>query len=575
MPRRAPSESPLQRGPAPPGSATAERAAPMSASSLAVAAVLLSLVILAFVVFPPGSRADVSWELTPPFVARDGARYVAQVPSGWPHDGNGTLENSRLRLIEDGTVLGPPHSPLSLISKLGRGRYAHLARGLHFSASDNSNPGANGRRYQVLMARQGPVALHLLATLLAYLLSAFLARGILCRWLPSRGGAWRTAILDYATPLVLVATAFQIACWSVVENRLPAKGKLEQELFHQAFEPSSAGSPRSFRFEPHHYLNYALDPRHRPAGSAVHDPVYRIRRSEALRPRSEVELRVLAIGGSTTYDNALAEEKDTWVFRLERQLRNELGDGVDVVNGGVGGYTIYENLIHYVTHLSHLEPDIVLLYTGINDVHPRLFASLAIDYSNYRRPWRGTTELTSRIYPLLAWLQPFRLWYLEIEIRLATRRNIGSETRGEYPPSGSWEEALQRNSSDLYRSILHQFVSLVRGQGRRVALLPQVFTPKNDRDQIFATGVEEHNLVAATLAAEQRIPYFASITSSQTLTASDTVDNCHFNRGGAAKMARLVAEELRRLGWLKQDQRRQPYQGSATSSLEEPTSTDS
>lgn len=56
---------------------------------------------------------------------------------------------SDLVLLEDGRPLGPPHSLHADIRNLGAGRYSHWTRdSLYFSASDNSDPRRNGRRYE-------------------------------------------------------------------------------------------------------------------------------------------------------------------------------------------------------------------------------------------------------------------------------------------------------------------------------------------------------------------------------------------------------------------------------------------
>lgn len=60
---------------------------------------------------------------------------------------------SRLRLYEDGRELGPAHSCHADIRENGGGRYSHWTIGgvrwLYWSTSDNSDPGTNGRRYEV------------------------------------------------------------------------------------------------------------------------------------------------------------------------------------------------------------------------------------------------------------------------------------------------------------------------------------------------------------------------------------------------------------------------------------------
>lgn len=54
---------------------------------------------------------------------------------------------SNLKIYEDGVPLGPAHSQHVDIRNLGRGRYSHWGDTLYFSASDNSDPTINKRRY--------------------------------------------------------------------------------------------------------------------------------------------------------------------------------------------------------------------------------------------------------------------------------------------------------------------------------------------------------------------------------------------------------------------------------------------
>ncbi|PIY52493.1 MAG: hypothetical protein COZ06_02920 [Armatimonadetes bacterium CG_4_10_14_3_um_filter_66_18] len=61
-----------------------------------------------------------------------------------------TANKSGLLLFEDGKPLGPSRSFHADIREQGQGRYSHWTReGLYFSASDNTDPRTNGRRYEV------------------------------------------------------------------------------------------------------------------------------------------------------------------------------------------------------------------------------------------------------------------------------------------------------------------------------------------------------------------------------------------------------------------------------------------
>jgi pectate lyase len=62
-------------------------------------------------------------------------------------DSNEQPTVSTLQLYENGVKLGPAHSVHSDIRDLGKGRFSHWETGLYFSASDNSSPINNGRKY--------------------------------------------------------------------------------------------------------------------------------------------------------------------------------------------------------------------------------------------------------------------------------------------------------------------------------------------------------------------------------------------------------------------------------------------
>jgi hypothetical protein len=102
---------------------------------------------------PRGFARRVLALLRPPFKAdliewthERGHCYVAPLGKALISDSNG---RSRLKLFEDGRELPYPHSNHDDIREHGAGRYSHWGDAVFFSASDNSDPAKNGRRYSV------------------------------------------------------------------------------------------------------------------------------------------------------------------------------------------------------------------------------------------------------------------------------------------------------------------------------------------------------------------------------------------------------------------------------------------
>ena len=78
-----------------------------------------------------------------------GHSYIASMDFGEEGD-KYTGNKSMLMVYEDGKPLGPPRSVHQHIRDQGKGRYSHWTReGLYFSASDNSDPRKNKRKYEV------------------------------------------------------------------------------------------------------------------------------------------------------------------------------------------------------------------------------------------------------------------------------------------------------------------------------------------------------------------------------------------------------------------------------------------
>ncbi len=84
--------------------------------------------------------------------AENGHCYIAQMDFG--EDGDKLSGNkSAVLLFEDGKPLGPARALHQDIREKGRGRFSHWTRrGLYMSASDNSDPRGNGRKYEVASA---------------------------------------------------------------------------------------------------------------------------------------------------------------------------------------------------------------------------------------------------------------------------------------------------------------------------------------------------------------------------------------------------------------------------------------
>ena len=101
-----------------------------------------------------------------------------------------------------------------------------------------------------------------------------------------------------------------------------------------------------------------------------------------LPPKARGQIRILALGGSTTEDSSLLEP-----MRYPSVLRQLLAAAypqlqIEVFNAGRDWFTTRHSLIAYVTYYQAWQPDIVVMLDGINDLS-RSFSPPAYAIGNY------------------------------------------------------------------------------------------------------------------------------------------------------------------------------------------------
>jgi len=136
------------------GRSNTERATEKLERKMGLTVMLLSTVLMfAVVAFvpdePPGQMI-----LQRPFLHQSGHAYVGHLSFVGPKpDEKATGNRSTLQLFEDDKPLGPQHISSDDIAREGHGMYLFWGEkgetALVFSASDNSDPNANGRAYRV------------------------------------------------------------------------------------------------------------------------------------------------------------------------------------------------------------------------------------------------------------------------------------------------------------------------------------------------------------------------------------------------------------------------------------------
>ena len=148
------------------------------------------------------------------------------------------------------------------------------------------------------------------------------------------------------------------------------------------------GNETVFRSRPHPYLTFENTPDY------VHKKIkqtngmgYRSQKETRIE-KGDLKIRILALGGSTTYGQGVDHPDEAWPAQLEVLLNNALGleskYTVEVINGGLSWATSAELLNHYLYRDRYLSPDMVIVHSGGNDGGPLKHDGYTPEYTHWR-----------------------------------------------------------------------------------------------------------------------------------------------------------------------------------------------
>jgi lysophospholipase L1-like esterase len=315
--------------------------------------------------------------------------------------------------------------------------------------------------------------------------------------------------------------------------------------------------PEDFAFTPHQYLGYYPTPNYTKALTAHNSLGYR--GGEIALGKPDGVYRIVTLGGSSTYDVRIEDNANTAAAQLERLLKEDYGyEDVEVINAGVPGYNSWEILANLEFRVLDLDPDLVIIYEGTNDVHARLVDPAAYrgDDSGRRQPWR---------VPPVAWWEHSAL--LRIASRMANMtRQVSVDDFVSAPTYLSWpfEERLEARDLDpvyvlgenppIYlRRNLNNMIAVARENGVDIMLATWAYSPYlNDyaSEGYYQAGFQENNEVVRAAANQHGVPLF-DFVKVMPQDKQYWADGRHVNEAGALLKASLFAEFIAAQGFIE------------------------
>jgi len=314
--------------------------------------------------------------------------------------------------------------------------------------------------------------------------------------------------------------------------------------------------PGDLVYTPHHYLNYYATPNYRRGRQAHNSLGYRGREFPVDKP--DGIFRIVALGGSTTYSVTVKDNEKTFTRQLENILRDRFGtDSIEVINAGVGGYSSWESLINLQFRALDLDPDLVIIYHGTNDVHTRLVApgSYKGDNSGRRKRWGAPPVSLLIKHSYLS-----RIVSSNLNLDLFRREGLGSflnaptyQGANSLNPASDPTALLDEHPPVFFRRNLINMTAIAKAHGVGVVLATWAHSTVFDdyaSTPHYRAGYQESNAVVKEVALEQGAWLF-DFAGKMPTDRKYWADGRHVNEEGSLVKAGLFADFILGTGLLR------------------------
>jgi lysophospholipase L1-like esterase len=306
--------------------------------------------------------------------------------------------------------------------------------------------------------------------------------------------------------------------------------------------------PSEYAFTPHPYLSYYPNPGYK-KGQTYHNSLG-YRNDEFPLEKPDGVYRIVALGGSSTYDVSIEDNHQIFTAQLEKLLNDEYGyQNVQVINAGVPGYNSWEILGNLEFRVLNLDPDLVIIYEGVNDVHARMVEPSAYqsDDLGRRQAWQ---------IPSVAWWEHSAMLRIMSRAMNMTRQVsiddfVSASTYVSWPYESRLEddnldpaEILKENPPIYFRRNLENMIAVAEAHHIQILFSTWAFSPylhDYASKSYYQDGFKENNEVVKAVAAERRIPLF-DFAAVMPQEAIYWADGRHVNEAGALVKARLFAD---------------------------------
>ncbi len=278
--------------------------------------------------------------------------------------------------------------------------------------------------------------------------------------------------------------------------------------------------------------------------------------------KPEQTLRILFLGGSTTFGE-IELDHDAFPGMVEKILRTEFLPAqdkytdIECLNGGVHGLTSAEILNHYQFKYQYIQPDIVVIHTGVNDAfaYAQIYGSTyQPDYHNSRRVYYDP-QLPTCFERKLFLSKAYALYFIKSRLKHFLKNTLEDNIFYLHTNDKIWFEpgnsAITDTTFNAFYNNMKTLVSVANRRGADVLFVPEVIDTTKMPAELglkLLEGLElNKGMINKIVASHQNT--FVRLLPEHKFSKDHFMltDGIHTNEKGEELKARSISDFLKEL----------------------------
>ena len=357
-------------------------------------------------------------------------------------------------------------------------------------------------------------------------------------------------VRQVVVPVIVITLITLVVLEVVFRIYIASNGSREEQIMYLwSREEINAQDPL---VKPIPYLNYVANP--------IHPEHNRMgyRGNAITLPKPEGVFRIVTLGGSTTYSTGTSPE-ESYPALLQRTLRQDYGyTQVEVINGGMSGYSSWENFVNFAFRVLELEPDMIIVYAAVNDVVAREFGA--------NNCYRGHNEMrglnigrglwTEQNQPLspsaLHRMIGIRMGLIANPLDLQSAFHTVNVLCKPDPADWTLADRVEANVPIYFERNLRNLLLVAQGNDVTPIVSTWSYYVEAERPDHWVEAIEQHNDITRQLADELDVPLYDLAENLPVDAEFWEIDGIHLVTKGTREQANQYAKFLDESGLIPQ-----------------------